>query len=95
MSLRVDLVWSMDFVPGKRLESQKSPLAAISAIEFPDESSLKEFIPSNTFHFRVMKVDTLFSPKVHLGGPMQYRSDRIIKQIMHKCFARKITFSIF
>ena len=82
MSLRVDLVWSMDFVPGKRLESQKSPLAAISAIEFPDESSLKEFMPSNTFHFRVMEVDTLFSPKVHLGGPMQYRSDWLIYKLV-------------
>ena len=73
MSLRVDLVWSMDFVPGKRLESQKSPLAPISSLNLPEDSSLKEFIPNNTFHFRVMEVDTLFSPKIHLGGPMQYR----------------------
>ena len=74
MSLRVDLVWSMDFVPGKRLESQKSPAATISSLKFPEDSSLKEFRPNKTFHFRVMDVDALFSPKIHLGGPMQYRS---------------------
>ena len=78
MSLRVDLVWSQDFEPGKRLESQKSPLATISSLELPEGSSLKEFRPSNTFHFRVMEVDTLFSPMVHIEGPMKYRSYPII-----------------
>ena len=74
MSLRVDLVRSTDYVPGQqRLESRMSPIATISSIQFPENSSRKEFRPQKTFHFRVIRVDTLFSPKVHMGNPMQYR----------------------
>ena len=74
MSLRVDLVRSTDYVPGQqRLESRMSPIATISSIQIPENSSRKEFRPQKTFHFRVIEVDTLFSPKVHIGNPMKYR----------------------